>query len=802
MMTLKRNKQLLVIFLILLTTTMTFSSFILNTQAGPYIPEDHVDNEWHWEVDVGDQLYFEGEFIIANGTTGEVEMMFKDLWIFNITHIINVTVDLLGKNNVSVVMATQCYDNVTSGELEAYGPPSELALFGYNSSDSITHRIRAGMNGMPFILPINGSNGLEVDVLAPIINETMYYPAGQMGAYSIFDSFTSNIGTSTIHFSNSTDGYFMESRYHDNGTMDYGNAYFWAEMGDGPMLINASMRQVFSYDITNEVEWGVNIGDEFFYDAVENEFTVDDADDIKVKITNITDVLFDKSNNGFIEEVMYMVYQGVFADIYEWNGTAYEFMQNTIIGAANNFYPQYYDEIGEMIMPFLWPINVPLKDIEFMWNLDTMGIWEQMPFDTIVVTENGFLEFELYNSTGLDYVKIVISKTTGVAQSFFQISPYGFMFYELKTQTLVDWSVGIGDVIYYKSNQDQHYDMRATIFGTYTVYANMSWLVNEYNSYGIPLTLPSGQPEYQFFSYLYADLEVWDPDTESWFHATSQIIGIANIYWPVSPLVFEIGGPPMLVPEGTTSSDLTDFFVMWSGVYDLITYSPGHVLLRNTTVNRELNYYFDETSGKMTMMHGWAKMPIPGEDWTYMSIYPKSYQALHSGTNVFSVSTNFPTGLVVNIEVEVSGSNSAYISTFFPMNPVDEDLPLGEAFAFFDQLMINHSAIIGNVTMTMILPSSIDLSTVGFFFYAYNMSGTEEWDPAPPEFYATSVIYNFATNTITIQMPTFPFGLISAMAYLDSEDLPPEIPGYDLFLISMLVIMISGLLIRKFHKKV
>ena len=62
------------------------------------------------------------------------------------------------------------------------------------------------------------------------------------------------------------------------------------------------------------------------------------------------------------------------------------------------------------------------------------------------------------------------------------------------------------------------------------------------------------------------------------------------------------------------------------------------------------------------------------------------------------------------------------------MNPVDEPLPLGTAFAFFDQLTTNYSLISGNITMTIILPSTIDLTSVGFLFYAYNMSGTEQWD--------------------------------------------------------------------------
>jgi hypothetical protein len=621
---LKRNKRLIVCILIFLTTTMALSSLILNTQAGPYIPEEHVNNEWHWEVDEGDKLYFEGEFIIANGTTGVVEAMYKDIWIFNITSIENVTIDWLGINNLSQVNAVQCYYNVTEDELEPYGPPSELALFGYNSTDKIKHRIRAGQNGMPFLLPINGSKGLEVDVLAPIINESMYYPAAQMGAYNAFDSYTSDPtpGVNKISFSNSTPGmgFFSEGYYYDNGTLNYGSAYLKIEMGEGPMLINASMKQVFDYDTTDEVEWGVNIGDEIFYDSIENEYMVDDAIDWKFKITSFTDMLFNKSNNGFSDDLVLMVFQAVFADRFMWNGTGYEYFDNTIIGASNNFYPQYYDELGgQPILPIIMPINVPLEKFEFMWNYDTLGIWEQMPFDVININENGFLDFEMINSVGVDHVKIIIDKTTGITQSFMMRNPLGFMYYQIKTQTLVDWSVNIGDVFYYKQNQEKLYDIKTTIIETRTVYANMTFLAQEYNYYGIPMVLPSSQPEYQFFSYIVADLEYWDPDTESWSYGTSNIIAIANIYWPVSPLVFDIGGPPMLMPEGTTSSQLTDIFALFSPVYDDITHNPGHILLRNTTVNRELNFYFDSATGRMTMMSGWSKMPIPGSEWTYMS---------------------------------------------------------------------------------------------------------------------------------------------------------------------------------------
>ena len=56
------------------------------------------------------------------------------------------------------------------------------------------------------------------------------------------------------------------------------------------------------------------------------------------------------------------------------------------------------------------------------------------------------------------------------------------------------------------------------------------------------------------------------------------------------------------------------------------------------------------------------------------------------------------------------------------------------------------------------------------------------------------------TNSITIETPPFPMGVILAMAYISLE-LPPEIPGYDLFLISILVIVISAIAIKIKRKK-
>ncbi|MFX0082426.1 MAG: hypothetical protein ACFE94_11820 [Candidatus Hodarchaeota archaeon] len=804
----RRNRPLVLISLILFPMAIMLCSFSLNAQAGPPIPEPDPKNGWYWDVDVGNITSFECEFIITNATTGEVSGMWRDIWIYNITSIEDVTIDWLGTQEFSQVNATMCYYNVTDGvnELEAYGESSEFALFGYNNITG-QHKIRAGSMGMPLLLPKNGSS-LEVDILAPIINETFYYPMGQM-AFNKFDQFawdnTPNVNR--IHFWNSTPGlgYYSDGYYFDNGTLNYGEAYLWVNMDGNPMYINATMKQVFNYDITDELVWGVSEGEVIYYDSYEGPGGMGAAVEMMVNITNISDVLLNKTKNSFSDEdSTYMVFQAVFADRYYWNGTEYKFIDNNIIGAANNFYPQYYDEGGggPPIMPFIWPISAPLEDYEFMWNLDTLRIWEQMFYDEIYITENGFLDFLLKNSTGVDSVEIVIDKATGVTQKFLMISPNGIMLFEKKFQTLIEWSVKLGDVLYYKNNEKEFQDVKLITNQTGIYYANISDLCAS-----IGLTLPPGQPEHQFFSCINASFEIWNYMTDSWVPEGVKPFAMANIYWPISPLLFGMGGPPLFLPKGTTSSELSDLFDVYSSVYDDITYNPGQVILRNTALNRELNFNFDEISGNVTMMYGWRADPVGPPNWKYISYYPKFYEELTPAVlNHIVFNTDFPiSGLTVSMDITAgpTGAGAALIYTYFPMNPVNVSLPEGTPIAYFDQLLTHWTLITGNITMTLTLPLSIDINNIIPYFYAFNMSGTLDWDQAPPEFYANNLSFDNATNSIIIEMEPSMFfkGIISAISYKTIEEALEEIPGYDLFLLSMMIIIFSGLVIRKVRKE-
>ena len=217
---------------------MNLNFLITSIRAGPYVPEEHEYNGWHWGVNVGEEYYWEIEMIATNASSGEVLMMFKDIWIYNITSIENVTIDYFGVNDFSQIKATQCYYNDTTGELEPYGSPNEMALFGYNNSDSIKHKYRAGSSLIPLIFPLNGSNNIEVDILDDILNESCFEPLSLYG-YNTFDGYSSNTGDNSITFTNSTDNYYMDIKIGStDGVAESIKGYIEVNMGELMLLIS------------------------------------------------------------------------------------------------------------------------------------------------------------------------------------------------------------------------------------------------------------------------------------------------------------------------------------------------------------------------------------------------------------------------------------------------------------------------------------------------------------------------------------------------------------------------------------
>jgi len=65
------NKSLILILLLAFPTTILFGAIITVVHADPYIPEEHVNNEWYWNVDEDELIILEMEMILTDPNTLE-----------------------------------------------------------------------------------------------------------------------------------------------------------------------------------------------------------------------------------------------------------------------------------------------------------------------------------------------------------------------------------------------------------------------------------------------------------------------------------------------------------------------------------------------------------------------------------------------------------------------------------------------------------------------------------------------------------------------------------------------------------
>ena len=87
-----RKIKCITLIIAIIFPMIVFSSFFTNVKGETYIDVDNFnDNLWHWGVDKGDTIMFEIEFSISNQTSGKLLQQFKDLMIYNISSIENVT---------------------------------------------------------------------------------------------------------------------------------------------------------------------------------------------------------------------------------------------------------------------------------------------------------------------------------------------------------------------------------------------------------------------------------------------------------------------------------------------------------------------------------------------------------------------------------------------------------------------------------------------------------------------------------------------------------------------------------------
>lgn len=335
---------------------------------------------------------------MKDNETGELFTQYKYLEILEIASIVDINnYDLMGPTAVSQIKASRMFYNFSSDMTERipYTSDFEIAVFGYNSTNAPNERFFAGeFQFAPLVLPLNDT-GLtsSLPALTNIVNETFYHNVYKMGYINKFNTggFQTNVktGVDKIWYKNTTLGYYSNLTYYqNNGTLESADLKFlmWMEEdGDGRwIVIEYELERVFDYDITDDIEWGINVGESYYFGYGDGESN----DEIKVDITNITKMNFDFEVFG---DWTVQPYQVVWGNKSFWDGSQYIFDDSDVpLGIANNYYPLHPMVLGDSsILPMFYPNNTKFDDWAFTFNNFTHEHWDM----DILIHDETILEF-------------------------------------------------------------------------------------------------------------------------------------------------------------------------------------------------------------------------------------------------------------------------------------------------------------------------------------------------------------------------------------------------------------------------
>ncbi|MFX1340708.1 MAG: hypothetical protein ACFFDK_19010, partial [Promethearchaeota archaeon] len=411
----QKKKSLLIIILIAFPLSMLFGFLIPKARGETYVPEKSAYNNWNWKVSEGNILAFEVELTMKENDTGELFYQSKYLEILNISSIVNTTADLMGPSEVSQINATRMFYNCTSKKPEQIpgADPFQIAMFSYNVTDAPHERYFTGeFIFAPLVLPLNGS---ELDSsLVDILNKTFFYNVYKMGIMNSVNEggFNEeyNPGIDQIWYHNTSLDYFMNFTYYaNNGTLQSAGMdflmYFTEGKGDGRwMTVTYLVQRVFDYDITDEVEWGVEKGDTLYFGRGSDDETAE----VKIDITDISCMEVEFPLMG---QEMAQTFEIVWGNTSTWNGASYEpGEENVPLGIANNFYPLHPYILGsEEFIPILFPNNTVFEDWSFEFNNFTE---EHSNFGKVLIHDEIVVEF-LISEEDI-HVVLNIDQDTGI----------------------------------------------------------------------------------------------------------------------------------------------------------------------------------------------------------------------------------------------------------------------------------------------------------------------------------------------------------------------------------------------------
>ncbi|MHA1705526.1 MAG: hypothetical protein ACTSUX_05540, partial [Promethearchaeota archaeon] len=459
---------------------------------------------------------------------------------------------------------------------------------------------------------------------------------------------------------------------------------------------------------------------------------------------------------------------------------------NFSLGYANKFYPIYFapEQVGP---PFVLPNNTNLEDISYIFNNDTHYKITSFTYNLVYMKENGCYNMEMRNSNDTSSkVSTFYDKATGILESILIIDGGEFSYLQLKNMTLVDWSVGIGDTIYYSTTiEGKAYEYKTSLLMSGGRLLNMTELEKE--SDGMIIAV-EGQPELQFFKEYYGYLEYWNPEIQKWIRGSSlyPILG-GNIYWALAPYMTQVM-PPLYLTKGSTGEDLVNNGEGIKKYYDEITYKPDEVFFKNTTNGKCLKFIIDPQTGRILQGTGWMFSMAGGNlTWLFNSFYHRNETTFSSGVNT----ENFLDVLFPDVTLQYnlkSNSTENFLRTsLLKISPtimeLNESNPL-----FYCDFAVMHNESIEYLNLTLFFSDSLKLKDISFKLWIWNISGNNNWSlfSMSNNF---SYVVNYLENYIEIAFITSPtnetihYIFAFTYEYLEKPSPPVAIPGPQLILI-------------------
>ncbi len=426
-----------------------------------------VEESWNWSDDVfsaiDDILIYESLGNLYGNISefgGFVNIPYINFAILNITNVGLVDSFYQGDpQEFNQVNATLMYYDPVVDDLVTWEDAGEFILseYYYNQSrkpdPTFYLNLTQNMLGFPIIIPLRWDQ-LALPTIGRVLNETFYSsPLARELGFPIWDEIEVNTLKNMITFNDTTSDYFMELTYYDNGTLKDAEVATKFTIDDQGIDFNLTSTRLFDYNTTDEVEWGLEVGESYYFGS--NYPEGGPTYELNITIVKLNQsAVYLAELFGFDEEAFmfqtWLTFENVWAKMEIWNVSDVGNGVSTgewipldvkqpifIIAAANNYFPfapgdylGYHGLSGSMV-PLLLPKGIDGNDISQDF-LDFVAIMISKEYGGEVVAaisevDEDYLKIDLIAPDYPEYIGYLewyLNNDTGLTRYWYRYEEY------------------------------------------------------------------------------------------------------------------------------------------------------------------------------------------------------------------------------------------------------------------------------------------------------------------------------------------------------------------------------------------